>query len=163
MLPPDPPPQPGEGGSGPRPASASLVRVPGRGEGPGAPRVSARRLVITSLAALPWALVLFQFRLVLPRYDKLFRELGLKVDSLTQFFLDVSAWVRAHVPLAFVVTFALIGASVGLAYAVQAPGVSRERRLLVLLAVFAVPCALFVLSWVGVMGTHRTLVEGLKK
>jgi hypothetical protein len=148
---PGPPPRDGAGGAGASPPAAT----------PDPP--AARRAVVAVLALLPWALVLFDVLLVLPRYDKLFRQYGLKLDSLTQFLLDLSAWVRAHVFLAFVMTFALMGVSVGAAYAVQAARVSRARRLLLLTVVFAVPCAVFVLAWVGVMGTHRTLVEGLRK
>lgn len=146
-----PPPRSGAGGSGAKPPAASPLPSPGR------------RALVTLLALLPWPLVLFEFLLVLPRYDKLFHQYGLKADSVTAFLLAVSAWVRAHVFLAFLVTFVLMGSSVGVAYASQAVPVSRGRRLIVLLVVFVVPCALFVLSWVGVMWAHRTLVEGLKR
>jgi type II secretory pathway component PulF len=149
--PPGPRPPTGDGGRGAKSQAASPVPSP------------ARRRLVAALALLPWALLLFEFLLVLPRYDQLFRQYGLTLDSLTRFLLDVSAWVRAHAFLTFLITFALVGVSVGTAYGIQTARVSRARRLLILAAVFAVPCALFVLSWVGVLHTHRTLVEGLKR
>ena len=33
----------------------------------------------------------------------------------------------------------------------------------VLLFVFGLPCLVFALAWLGVLNTHRTLVEGLRK
>jgi hypothetical protein len=147
----DPPPRSGAGGSGAKPHVA-----------PPAPSPPPRGLV-TVLALLPWPLVLFEFLLVLPRYEKLFRAYRLKVNSVAAVLLDISAWVRAHVFLAVLTTFVLMGISVGAAHVAQTLPVSKWRRLLALLVAFALPCVLFVLSWVGVMWTHRTLVEGLKR
>jgi hypothetical protein len=41
--------------------------------------------------------------------------------------------------------------------------VSRRTRVLVLLAAFGVPCALFAVAWLGVDVAHRRLDEGLSK
>jgi ABC-type spermidine/putrescine transport system permease subunit I len=76
---------------------------------------------------------------------------------------DVSAWINRHLVIAYLVTLVLIGASVGAAYVVQTTNVSRSRRLLVLFLVFAIPCSLFVASWLGVLSTQRRLAEGLNK
>ena len=121
----------------------------------------AQRRAVTLLATLPWALVLFQFLLILPRYDRLFRDFGLKAPDLTGLVLIISAWVRAHIFLSFLITFALMGISVGVAHVVQTTPMARGRRLLFLLIVFGMPCLVFVLAWVGVIVTHRRLVEGL--
>lgn len=123
----------------------------------------ARRRVVALLALVPWPLVLFQLLFVLPRYDRLFREFGLKVSGLAQLSLDVSLWAHRHLLLAFLITFVLMGLSFGTATWVQSSAGSRGRRVLVLLVVFGVPCGLFVLAWVGVLGAHRTLVEGLDR
>jgi type II secretory pathway component PulF len=121
----------------------------------------AQRRAVTLLATLPWALVLFQFLLILPRYDRLFRDYGVKVPELTGLLLNISAWVRAQVLLSFVITFVLMGVSVGVSHVVQSTPMSRGRRLLYLLIVFGMPSLAFVLAWVGVSVTHRRLVEGL--
>jgi type II secretory pathway component PulF len=108
-------------------------------------------------------LLLFEFMLVLPRYDKLFREHHLKVPSHTDLLLTIGHWVENHVLAAFLITFALMGVSFGLAHTAQTTAMSRRRRLLILLVVFGLPCLVFILAWVGVETTHRTLVEGLKR
>lgn len=123
----------------------------------------ARRRAVSLLAALPWPAVLFQFVAVIPRYDKLFREFQLKVDDFTAVLLNVSAWTRRNVMVAFVIAFALMAVSVLSAHTVQSIDLPRSRRAAILLFVFGVPCLVFVLAWVGVVGTHRTLVEGLRK
>jgi hypothetical protein len=145
--PPNPPLPQGEGAGGPAPA----LTTPGR------------QAFITLLAALPWILVLSQFLLVIPRYERMFREHGLKLTPFTALLIDISAWARSHVLFALALTIVLVFATVGAVVAVQAGLVSRRIRSLVLLLAFGVPCGLFILSWVGVMGTHRTLVEGLNK
>ena len=126
------------------------------------PSPAARRAV-TLLAALPWAAVLFQFLAVLPRYDKLFREWGLRVDDFTAVTLNVSAWARNNFLVAFLTTLGLMAASVFTAHTVQSADLPARRRAAVLLFVFGVPCLVFGLAWLGVLNTHRTLVEGLKK
>jgi hypothetical protein len=123
----------------------------------------ARRRIVTLLAVLPWPLILFQFLFTLPRYEKLFREYGLHMSSLTNLLFDIALWVRAYTFFAFALTLLLTGISVLVADFVQTCAISRWRRWLVLLVVFGVPCFLFVLSWLGVLGTHRKLVEGLNK
>jgi type II secretory pathway component PulF len=122
-----------------------------------------RRRAVTLLAVLPWVLVLFQFLLILPRYKKLFDQFGLKLPGWVELIFTVSTWVQAHVLLAFLLAFLLIAVSVGLAHVVQTTPVSTWRRLLVLLLVFAVPCLLFLLSWLGVFWTQRKLVEGFNR
>lgn len=122
-----------------------------------------RRRIVTLLAGFPWILLLFEFMLVLPRYDKLFRQHGLKVPSHTDFLLSVALWVEHHVLAAFLIAFALIGVSFGLAHTAQSTDMSRRRRFLILLVVFGLPCLLFILAWVGVESTYRTLVEGLQR
>ena len=76
-------------------------------------------------------------------------------------FGNISAWVRTHILVSFLIAFALMGASVVIAHVVQSTPMSRGRRLLFLLIVFGVPCLAFGLAWVGVIVTHRRLVEGL--
>lgn len=117
----------------------------------------ARRLAVTLLAAMPWPVVLFQFLVVLPGYSKLFRDFNLKVDGFTAVMLNVSAWVHRYLIIAFAMAFALMGISVVAAYTVQSVEMSRGRRAAILLFVFGVPMLVFVLAWVGVLSTHRTL------
>lgn len=124
---------------------------------------AASRRAVSLLAALPWPAVLFQFVAVIPRYDKLFREFGLKVNDFTAVLLNVSAWTRRNVMVAFVITFALMAMSVFTALTVQSIDLPRNRRAAILLFVFGVPCLVFALAWLGVLGTHRTLVEGFRK
>src|SRR4051794_20807068 len=114
----------------------------------------ARRRAVTLLAALPWPAVLFQFLAVLPGYDKLFREMGLKVDSFTGMLLNVSAWVQRHIVVAFLGVFVLMAVSVLTAHTVQTAELPRNRRVAILLFVFGVPCLVFALAWVGVLNTH---------
>ena len=123
----------------------------------------ARRRAVTLLAALPWPLVLFQFLVSLPRYDKIFREFGLKVDDFTAVLLNLSSWLRNHFLVAFLITFGLMTASVFTAHTVQSIDLPGRRRAAILLFVFGVPCLLFGLAWLGVLNTHRTLVEGMRK
>jgi type II secretory pathway component PulF len=122
-----------------------------------------RRRAVTLLAVLPWVLVLFQLLLVVPRYKKLFDEFGLKVSGTVELILSMSGWVQKHVLFAFLVTFLLIGGTVGLAHYVQTTPVSKSRRLIVLLLVFAVPCVLFLLVWLGMFLTERKLAEGFQR
>jgi type II secretory pathway component PulF len=124
---------------------------------------AGRRLAVTLLAAMPWPVVLFQFGAILPRYDKLFRDFNLKVDDFTGMLLNVSAWLQRNVLLGFAATLVLMGISVAAAYTVQSSDLSRGRRAAILLVVFGVPTLVFVLAWVGVVNTHRTLVQGLQK
>ena len=131
--------------------------------GPSQPPSPARRLAVTLLAALPWPVVLFQFLAVLPAYDKLFRQFGLKVDDLTALLLNTSRWLQRNVVAAFALTLALMAVSVVTAHAVQTAHLPRGRRAAVLVFVFGIPCLVFGLAWLGVLGTHRTLVEGLRK
>lgn len=123
----------------------------------------ARRRAITLLAALPWPVVLFEFLAVLPRYDRVFRQFNLRVDSFTGMLLNVSAWLQKYAVVAFVGVFLLMATSVVTAHTVQSSEVPRGRRAAVLLFVFGVPCLVFALAWVGVLHTHRTLVDGLRK
>jgi len=122
-----------------------------------------RRLAVTLLAALPWPVVLFQFGAILPRYDKLFRDFNLKVDDFTGLMLNIADWLQRHVLVGFAATFGLMAVSVGTAYTVQAVEMPRGKRAAILLFVFGVPTLVFVLAWVGVLSTHRTLVQGLQK
>jgi type II secretory pathway component PulF len=122
-----------------------------------------RRLAVTLLAALPWPMVLFLFGVILPRYDRLFRQFNLKIDDFTGMMLNVSVWLQRNVLAGFAAMFVLMGMSVGIAYTVQSMEIPRGRRPAILLFVFGVPLLVFVLAWVGVLNTHRTLVEGLQK
>jgi len=122
-----------------------------------------RRRAVTLLAILPWVLVLFQLLLVVPRYKRLFDEFGLKVSGSVELILFASGWVQRHILFAFLFTFLLIAGSVGLAHYVQTTPVSKSRRLIVLLLVFAVPCALFLLVWLGMYSTERKLAEGFQR
>ena len=123
----------------------------------------ARRRLVTALAAFPWPLILFQFLVSLPSYDKLFRESGLKVDTLTAVLLTVSAWLKNNFLVALLATFGLMAVSVFTAHTVQSVEMPGRRRAAVLLFVFGVPCLLFGLAWLGVLNTDRTLAEGLRK
>lgn len=124
---------------------------------------SRRRLTVTLLAPVPWAVLLFQLLLIVPRHAKLFAEFGIQLPPLTGLVLDASAWVRGHLFLAVLETVVGMGVSVGLARAVMTDRVSRRTRTLVLLGAFGVPCLLFVLAWLGVGEAHRRLDEGLSK
>jgi type II secretory pathway component PulF len=108
-------------------------------------------------------MVLFLFGVILPRYNQLFRQFNLRVDDFTGMLLNVSAWLQRNVLAGFAATFVLMGISVGAAYTVQSTELPRGRRLAILAFVFGVPTLVFVLAWVGVLSTHRTLVEGLRK
>jgi hypothetical protein len=130
---------------------------------PPPPPSPARRRAVTFLAALLWPAVLIEYLLILPGYDKQFREYGLKIDDLTGMVLNVSAWLRARTFLAFAITFVLMAITVGTAHAVQSASLSRRRQAAFLLFAFGVPFLLFLLTWLTVDHTHRTLVEGLKK
>lgn len=122
-----------------------------------------RRTAVTLLAALPWPVVLFQLGVILPRYDKLFRDFNLKVGDFTGMILNISAWLQRNVLVGFVAMLGLMAVSVGAAYTVQSVEMPRGRRPAILLFVFGVPTLVFVLAWLGVLNTHRTLVEGLRK
>ncbi len=124
---------------------------------------AGRRISVTLLAALPWPIVLFQFVTILAGYDKLFRQFQLRLDSFTALLLNVSAWVRRNLELAFVVAAALTIGSMVVVHTTYLAPMRRNRRLAILAFVFGVPCAVFVLAWVGVIGTHSRLVEGLNK
>lgn len=123
----------------------------------------ARQRVITLFSILPWALLLIEFLFILPRYEQLFRQFAIKIDAFSTLLLEISAWVRAHVLAAFLITFALMIVNVCVSVVVQSARISRRRRMTVLLFVFGIPCLLFVLTWVGVLLTHRRLVEGLQR
>lgn len=124
---------------------------------------SARRRAVTLLAAMPWVLLFLQFALMAPRYDKLLREHSVKVPSHTQTFLDGATWVQKYPLPTFLIVFACMGISIGIAHAVQSREMSGGRRRLVLFLVFGPPCGLFAVSWLGVWNTHRTLIEGLQR
>ena len=112
---------------------------------------------------LPWMLVLFQYLLILPRYDRLFRQFNLDVDDFADLLIKISEWVRANVLAAFLITFVLMTVNVAVTVVAQSPRISRKRRILMLFLAFTIPCFLFVLTWVGVESTHSRLVEGLNK
>jgi hypothetical protein len=122
-----------------------------------------RRRAVTLLAILPWTLLLFEFLLIVPRYKKVFDEFGLKVVGLVEGIFIVSGWVQRHVLFAFLLTLAMTSFSVGLAHGVQSTPVSKSRRQFVLFLVFAVPCLLFLLVWLGMFWTDRKLAEGLQR
>jgi hypothetical protein len=92
-----------------------------------------------------------------------FDEFGLKVAGLVEGLFLVSGWVQRHVVVAVLLTLLLTAIAVGLAHAVQIIPVSRTRRLFVLFLVFAVPCLLFLLVWLGMFWTDRKLAEGLQR
>ena len=123
----------------------------------------ARRRIVTLLAIIPWAILLFQFLVVLPRYGKIFKEFGLKLPRLVEIIFAASAWVRGHMLLSFLITFVLMGTSIGAVHVVHTTPVSRSRRLLVLFLVFGIPCLFFLASWVGVSWTQRKLAEGFDR
>jgi type II secretory pathway component PulF len=123
----------------------------------------ARRRAVTLLAVLPWVLVLFQLLLVVPRYKKLFDEFRLKVSGSVELIFVVSGWIQRHVLFSFFFTFLLIAGSVGFAHYVQSTAVSKSRRLIVLVLVFAIPCVLFLLVWLGMFSTERKLAEGFQR
>ncbi len=122
----------------------------------------SRQRLITLLSILPWALLLFQYLFVLPHYDRLFRQFHFTIDQPTSVLLKISSWVVAHVLAAFLIAFALMTTSVVLSALAQSIGLSRRRRIWVLLLTFGIPCLLFVMTWVGVLLAHRRLIEGLQ-
>ncbi len=122
----------------------------------------ARRLSLTLIAPFPWALLLFQLLIVVPRYDVLFRQFGLVVPLLTVTVLDVARWAGSHVVLAFLLAIAGTGYTAILARAASSTK-SRPRRYLILLVAFGLPCLLFALAWVGVELAHRKLDDGLAR
>jgi type II secretory pathway component PulF len=124
---------------------------------------AGRRIAVTLLALLPWPMVLFQYLTVLPGYDKLFRDFHLQLNSFTALLLNVSGWARRNSLGAFAIVFVLTMVSMLTAHTVHLSAMSRRRRATILLFVFGVPCLIFALTWLGVLGTHRTLVEGLSK
>lgn len=124
---------------------------------------ASRQRTVTLLSILPWAFVLFEFLFVLPRYDRLFRQFNLQVDDFTDLLLKISGWVRSNVFAAFLITFALMGANVAASVVAQSPKITRQRRILILLLAFGIPCLAFAVTWVGVEVTHRRLVEGLQR
>jgi type II secretory pathway component PulF len=128
-----------------------------------APPSPSRQRIITLISILPWALVLFEFLFVLPRYDRLFRQFKLQLDDFTQLLIKISAWIAANVLLSFLITFVLMGVNVAVSVVAQSPKVSRRRRIWLLLLAFGVPCLAFAITWVGVEITHRRLVEGLQR
>jgi type II secretory pathway component PulF len=115
------------------------------------------------MAVLPWPMILFQYLFILPRYDKLFHQYKVSVDGWTALCLNVSAWVRNFSVFAFIVTIMLTACCVMTANFVLTLPFSRRRRNLFLLLSFGLPCALFILSWLGVLATHSKLVEGLQR
>jgi type II secretory pathway component PulF len=122
-----------------------------------------RRLTVTLLALFPWAVLLFQLLLIVPRNAKLFADHRIKVPELTRYVIDVSVWASAHQGLAFLATLLGMAISVGLIQVGQTEKVSRRTRVLVLLTAFGVPCLLFALAWLGVDVAHRRLDEGLSQ
>src|SRR5262245_51761916 len=123
----------------------------------------ARRLIVTLMAPVPWALLLIQLVLIVPRYSKLFADFGLKVPVLTQVCIDAALWVRTYLVIAFLATLALMGASAGTAYWAQSTRMSSARRVTLLLVVFGLPTGLFILAWVGMLIPQRRLAEGFAK
>jgi type II secretory pathway component PulF len=123
----------------------------------------ARRRAVTLLAALPWPVVLFQFLTILPGYDKIFREFHWKVDDFTGLLLNVSSWLQRNSLAAFLNAFGLMAVSVATVHTVQSVDLPRRRRFAILLFVFGFPSLVFVVAWVGVLTTHRTLVENLNR
>jgi type II secretory pathway component PulF len=122
-----------------------------------------RRRALTLMATLPWPVVLFQFLFILPGYDKLFRQFGLKIDDLTGLVLNLSRWLKANTGLAFGITLGLMFMAVGIVHAVQSTDLPRTRRAAILTFVFGVPCLIFFVAWLTVANTDRILVDGLKK
>ena len=143
-------------------ANSPKPLLPG-GEGAFVPYPASRRRVVTFLAVLPWPLILFQYLFVLPRYDKLFRQYNVYVDGWTAICLNVSAWVRNYSVFSFIATLMLTACCVMTANLVLTLPFSRPRRSFFLLLDFGLPCALFIVSWLGVLSTHSKLVEGLQR
>ena len=107
--------------------------------------------------------MLFQYLVLLPGYDKLFREYNLRVDDFAERVLNLSAWLQRRTLVAFAITFVIMAVTVGATHAVQAAPLSGRRRAAVLLIVFAAPCLVFLLTLLTVESTKRTLFEGLRK
>jgi type II secretory pathway component PulF len=122
-----------------------------------------RRRIVTWLAFFPWPLVLFQFLFIVPRYDRLFRDYNLQIAGPTSVLFQISAWLRANAIVGYSLALVLTGVSVFAADFVQSRPTGRWRRILILLLVFGVPCLVFVVCWLGVLSTHRRLIEGLNR
>src|SRR5262245_8500584 len=123
----------------------------------------ARRLAVTFLAPFPWALFFFQLLLIVPRSARLFAEMGLKLPELTEFLIDLSRWARGHLVATGAIALTLLGGSMVAAYGAQTANLSRARRVGLLLLIFGLPAALFVVAWVGVQVPQSRLAEGLAK
>lgn len=123
--------------------------------------VSRQRLV-TLLAILPWALLLFQFLFVLPRYERIFRQFAFKVDDYTSLLIRISEWSRSHALIAFLITFVAMIVNVVASVLIQTKMSTKKRRATALLIIYGVPCVLFLLAWVGVLATHRRLIGELQ-
>jgi type II secretory pathway component PulF len=124
---------------------------------------SRRRLTLTLLAVVPWAVLLFQFLFVLPRQAKFFAEMGLKLPGWTALVLDVSHWLSSRPLFAVAATLGGVTFSSGLTQLSAAHRVSPRTRTLLLLTAFGVPVVLFGLAWLGVDVVHRRLDEGQSK
>src|SRR5262249_40119989 len=120
----------------------------------------ARRLAVTFLAPLPWAMFFFQLLLIVPRSAKLFTEARLKLPALTQFLVDASGWARGHLVATAAIALTLLGVSMVAAYGAQTANLSRARRVGLLLLIFGLPTALFLVAWVGVQVPQSKLAEG---
>ncbi|HJZ91760.1 MAG TPA: hypothetical protein VKE40_12870 [Gemmataceae bacterium] len=123
----------------------------------------ARRLAVTFLAPFPWAIFFFQLLLIVPRSARLFAEAGLKLPALTQVLADVSGWARGHLVATVTVAIAFLGMSMVAAYGAQTANLSRARRVALLLLIFGLPTALFIVAWVGVQVPQSRLAEGFAR
>ena len=123
----------------------------------------ARRIAVTLLAPVPWAVLLFELLVVVPRYVQQFDLVHFQPPRLTAAIFDFTRLARANILLMFLAVFALMVLSVVVTHRVQGAKWTKARRWLVLSFVFGVPVALFALMWVGVELPYRKLAEGMAR
>ena len=123
----------------------------------------ARRIAVTLLAPVPWAVLLFELLVVVPRYVKQFDLVHFQPPRLTAAIFDFTRLARANILLTFLAAFVVMVLSVVVTHRVQGAKRTTARRWLVLSFVFGVPVALFALIWVGVELPYRKLAEGMAR
>lgn len=122
-----------------------------------------RRRTLAMLCILPWFLLLMQYLVVLPRYDRLFRDHRIRQGDVGQFLADTGRLAARYPGGAVLIAVAAIAMSVTWVFAADARSIRPRVRKTILSLVFGLPTALFLLTWVGVAMMHRTLIDALER
>jgi type II secretory pathway component PulF len=119
------------------------------------------RLLVAVLAAVPWLMLGTQWFLVLPRFARLFDQFGLQLPLLPHLLMVLVRLAGEY--FLIVGWFFLMGVmlSVTGVFRLMRQDLPAKTRNLLLSLVFALPVAVFLLSWVGVAGPYSKLMEGL--